>query len=173
MPKGLSRLADATIFAEAVARGIGWPDNLLFDAVMASEQDAQTEGVDHDPLVRAMITVCKRCGRTWEGSMSDLLEACKDTLPWRRPVGVNRMSPRALSAALSRLDKNALAILGLEITNPKKRIVRLEWHGEAEEATSPTKSFPWSQRARAPREFVAAGRALAMTVDRKPTPDEI
>lgn len=121
--KALPRLADAIIFAEAVARGLGWPDHLLFEAIQASEHDAQTDAVEQDPLVQALIAVTKQAGGYWDGRMGDLLTACRSI--HGRLGGLDRMSPRGLSAALARLDTAALSRLGLEITEPKKRHVRL------------------------------------------------
>jgi hypothetical protein len=123
--KDLPRLSDAAIFAESVARGLGWTNNLLIDTLRASEADAQTDAAVDDPLVGSMIAVAQAAGGSWQGRMANLLEACK--LKNGRFGGIDKMSARGLSAAISRLDRDALTRLGLRISSPRKHEVLLEY----------------------------------------------
>jgi hypothetical protein len=126
----LPRLADAAIFAESVARGLGWPDGLLIGALWASEAEAQTDAAIDDPLVGSLIAVAKAgSGGSWQGRMQGLLEAFKTY--GGRLGGLDRMSPRGLSAAVARLDKDALASLGLRVSAPRKHEIALDYSDPA------------------------------------------
>jgi len=102
-PDELPRLAEPAMFAEAVARGLGWPPGLLLKAVRASRQAAQGDLLEDDPLVARLIKVVNQHEGRWRGAAAELLHEVQNTSgPSWGPNG-GPCNPRGMRAALDRV----------------------------------------------------------------------
>jgi hypothetical protein len=74
------RFVDAATLAEACARGAGWPDWLLIDALAEVKKAGQTAVADGSPLVSKLARILQNKGGNWTAQAGEWLEEVNATL---------------------------------------------------------------------------------------------
>ena len=83
---GLSRLADAERWGEAVARGLGWAPGTFTSTLRANRAEANELTLEESPVAVALIDLAIRCP-LFRGTMQELLPtlAALRRHPWSGP----------------------------------------------------------------------------------------
>jgi hypothetical protein len=116
----LPRLADAALFAEAVARGLGWPRNLLLQAIEAASSAAADNLLDTDALAQIILELLDQHGGTWTGELSTLaIEFYSRPLP--RSMHNN---PRAIRSWIDRIEQPLRDSYGISVSYQKDPTTR-------------------------------------------------
>jgi hypothetical protein len=115
-PDDLPRLAEPAMFAEAVARGLGWSPGLLLQAVRASRQAAQGDLLEDDPLVARLIKVIHQHKGRWRGTAAELLDEIHRTTGPSWGLNGGPCNGRGMRAALDRVAEALVQAYGWTIT---------------------------------------------------------
>jgi hypothetical protein len=116
----LPRLADAALFAEAMAIGLGWPPKALIQAIKDAGCTAADRLIDNDPLANLIDSLVSEGNGIWEG---DLHSLGSEFHPNGLPRGFEN-NPRAIRSWLDRIEQPLRDALGIRVKhsqNPKTR----------------------------------------------------
>ncbi|MER2606597.1 MAG: hypothetical protein ABTQ29_12245 [Siculibacillus sp.] len=119
-PADLPRMADAAVFAEAMARALGWRNGLLIETLNGARAQAAGDLLSGDPIAGRIDKLLAAKNGVWEGTASDLLAGLANyhSPAWRggKPPAANQ-----LSAALARMAQPAQEARGWTIRVGSKR----------------------------------------------------
>ncbi len=118
----LPRLADAAAFGEAMARGMGWKNNLFLEAVRTARADASASLAESDPMAERIGLILKDSGGRWTGTLTDFVAEVQ------KPFGGMRLdfhkgfsfSNRNVSGVLRRLMQPLRDAYGWEVSMHRK-----------------------------------------------------
>lgn len=142
-PADLPRMADAAVFAEAMARALGWRDGLLIAALNGARALAAGDLLSGDPLAGRIDKLLAAKGGRWEGTAAALLAELSGfySPAWRggKPPAANQ-----LSAALARMAQPAREARGWTIrvgvkrapTRNRERLIEISGAASTEAANS-------------------------------------
>lgn len=120
---GLSRMADAERWGEAVARGLGWAAGTFANTLGANRATANELSLEESPVAVSLIDLAIRCP-SFRGTMQELLQtltALSRSNPTRSSDWPK--SPRALSVKLRHLAPQ-LRSIGIEVEFERERLGR-------------------------------------------------
>ena len=148
---GLSRLADAGLWGEAVARGLGSAPGVFTKAFEANRAEANDWTLEESPVAIALIDLSIRC-TFFRGTMQELLQ----TLGTLSPSSQGRSSdwpksPRLLSVKLRQLAPQ-LRSIGIDVEfvrDGRQRIVTVAMSERRDECASDYHSVIVDERFRA------------------------
>lgn len=116
----LPRMADAAVFAEAMARVLGWRPGLLIETLNGARAQAAGDLLSADPIAARIDKLLAKEGGCWEGTANELLGRLSDFFSpsWR---GGKAPAANQLSAALARMAQPAHEARGWVIRVGAKR----------------------------------------------------
>jgi hypothetical protein len=148
---GLSRLADAGLWGEAVARGLGWAPGFFTKALEANRAEANDWTLEESPVAIALIDLSIRCA-IFRGTMQELLQTLGTLSPSTKGRSSDwPKSPRLLSVKLRQLAPQ-LRSLGIDVEFVREgqhRIVTVAMSERRGESASDYRSVVVDERFRA------------------------
>lgn len=124
----LPRLADYAETCETIARVLGYPEGAFVEAYNRNIALQNEEAIEQNPIAATIIQFMN--GRlSWEGNASDLLRDLNSFAMQNSIDTHNPYWPKAhnqLSRKLNEVRGN-LRAKGIDITNPKHRMLRIAW----------------------------------------------